>query len=338
MKTILVYFSDIHLTGDKPENEGAVIKAFCEDVKQQLFSMQYNDAYVLIGGDLVQTADKQESYQAFYNKILSKLITYGIQPEKIICVPGNHDCQRQWVIDNRENYAPVVNQKFTEDRFNNMINGQQGTVFLEKFGNYKNFVEQYLPNSCKNLIGFPIEINEEWSIYCLNSALTSFAGHDWKEYQQLKDDERRLNVDTRNLNDWVQKNSKKKILMMHHPLSFLSEWADDELTKLLRIEFDLLLTGHAHRQNILCNQVKGESYVWCQSPQLYTDKADKLGYCIIELEDDHVNRIIYREWFASRNCFKKGLDFTDGEDGIVEIINDKKRERPYSVNVRRTIP
>lgn len=208
-----------------------------------------------------------------------------------------------------------------------MINGQQGTVFLEKFGNYKNFVEQYLPNSCKNLIGFPIEINEEWSIYCLNSALTSFAGHDWKEYQQLKDDERRLNVDTRNLNDWVQKNSKKKILMMHHPLSFLSEWADDELTKLLRIEFDLLLTGHAHRQNILCNQVKGESYVWCQSPQLYTDKADKLGYCIIELEDDHVNRIIYREWFASRNCFKKGLDFTDGEDGIVEIINDKKKEK-----------
>ena len=157
--------------------------------------------------------------------------------------------------------------------------------------------------------------------------MTSFAGHDWKEYQQLKDDERRLNVDTRNLNDWVQKNSKKKILMMHHPLSFLSEWADDELTKLLRIEFDLLLTGHAHRQNILCNQVKGESYVWCQSPQLYTDKADKLGYCIIELEDDHVNRIIYREWFASRNCFKKGLDFTDGEDGIVEIINDKKKRK-----------
>lgn len=327
MKTILIYFSDIHLTGNKPENEGVVIKAFCEDVKKQLFSMQYNDAYVLIGGDLVQAADKQESYQTFYNNILSKLITYGISPEKIICVPGNHDCQRQWVIDNRECYAPIVNQNFTEDRFNNMLNGQQGNIFLEKFGNYKKFAEQYLPNSCNNLIGFPIEINEEWSIYCLNSALTSFAGHEWNEYQQLKDDERRLNVDTRNLNDWVQKNSKKKILMTHHPLSFLSDWADNELTKLLRTEFDLFLTGHTHRQNILCNQVQGESYVWCQSPQLYTDKADKLGYCIIELEDDHVNRIIYREWFPSRKCFKKGLDFTDGEDGIVEIINDKKEKK-----------
>lgn len=38
MKTILVYFSDIHLTGEKPENEGAVIKAFCEDVKWKIHS------------------------------------------------------------------------------------------------------------------------------------------------------------------------------------------------------------------------------------------------------------------------------------------------------------
>lgn len=324
MKTILLYFSDIHLTGNKPENEGAVIKAFCEDVKLQLTNLQYNDAYVLIGGDLVQAADDSKSYQSFYDKILSKLITYGIPTEKMICVPGNHDCQRQWIIDNRETYAPVVNQRYTEDRFDNMISGVQNSVFVEKFANYKQFVERHLPNSKHNLVGFPVEINEEWSLYCLNSALTSFAGYEWNEYPQLKDDERRLNVDTRNLNDWVQKNSKKKILMMHHPLPFLTEWADAELTKLLRTEFDLLLTGHTHRQNILCNQVKGETYVWCQSPQLYTDKADKLGYCIIELEDDHVGRVIYREWFESRNSFKRGLDFTDGEEGIVEVVNNSQ--------------
>lgn len=70
--------------------------------------------------------------------------------------------------------------------------------------------------------------------------------------------------------------------------------------------------------------MKGENYVWCQAPQLYTDKADKLGYCIIELENEHVTRVIYREWFSSRNSFKKGLDFTDGEDGIVEIENTKQ--------------
>lgn len=325
MKTLLVYFSDIHLTGKEPENEGAVINAFCEDIKRQLMSLQYKDVYVLIGGDLVQAADDAASYYAFHDKILSKLIAFGVEREKIICVPGNHDCQRKWIIDNRETYAPVVNQKFTESRFDDMINSPQGELFLEKFANYSQFVEQYLPNSRYNIVGYPIEINEEWSLYCLNSALTSFAGYEWNEYAHLKDDERRLNVDTRNLNDWVQKNTKRKILLMHHPLSFLTDWADDELTKLLRTEFDLLLTGHTHRQNVLCNQVKGESYVWCQAPQLYTDKTDKLGYCFIELENDYVDRIIYREWFPSRNTFKKGLDFTDGDEGVVEISNNNQR-------------
>lgn len=325
MKTLLVYFSDIHLTGDKPENEGTVIKAFCEDLKKQLLELKSGDVYVLIGGDLVQAADSAESYQDFYDKIISKLLSYGIQHEKIITVPGNHDCQRQWVIDNKEVYGPIVNQKFTEDRFDNLINGSQSALFTGKFENYNQFVEKNLANSRHNLIGYPVEVNDDWSLYCLNSAITSFAGYEWNEYPNLKDDERKLNVDTRKLNEWVQKNSKKKILMMHHPVSFLTEWADDELTRLLRTEFDLILTGHTHRQNILCNQVKGESYVWCQAPQLYTDKTDKLGYCLIELEDDNIDRIIYRQWFDSQRCFKKGLDFTSGDEGIVEISKTKQQ-------------
>ena len=324
MKTLLVYFSDIHLTGKKPENEGTVIKAFCEDLKKQLLELKSGDVYSLIGGDLVQAADSAENYQEFYDKIISKLLSYGIQREKIITVPGNHDCQRQWVIDNKEVYGPIVNQKFTEDRFDNLINGSQSALFTGKFENYNQFVEKNLANPRHNLIGYPVEINDDWSLYCLNSAITSFAGYEWNEYPDLKDDERRLNVDTRKLNEWVQKNSKKKILMMHHPVSFLTEWADDELTRLLRTEFDLILTGHTHRQNIFCNQVKGESYVWCQAPQLYTDKTDKLGYCLIELEDDNIDRIIYRQWFDSQRCFKKGLDFTSGDEGIVEISKTKQ--------------
>ena len=324
MKTLLFYFSDIHLTGDKPENEGAVIKAFCEDLKKQLISLPHTEAFVLIGGDLVQAADSIESYRNFYDKILSKIITLGIPRHNIFCVPGNHDAQRKWIIDNREMYAPIVNQHFTEERFNDLINGQQASIFTAKFGNYETFINSVFPNSRFNPIGYPIEINEEWSLYCINSALTSFAGYEWNQYPHLKDDARNLNIDTRRLNEWLQNNSKRKILMMHHPLSSLAEWADNELTKLIRTEFDLVLTGHVHQQNVLCNQIKGESYVWCQSPQLFTDKNDKLGYCIIELEKEHINRVIYREWFESQRCFKKGLDFADGDDGIVEIENERR--------------
>lgn len=325
MKTLLFYFSDIHLTGKQPENEGAVITAFCEDFKTQLLSLPHSEAFVLIGGDLVQAADDETNYKKFYEKILCKLIVYGIPQENIFCVPGNHDAQRQWVIDNRELYAPIISQKFTEGRFDDLINSNQATLFTEKFSNYESFVKNNIPNSRFNNVGYPIELNEEWSLYCLNSALTSFTGYKWEQYPQLEDDERKLNIDTRRLHEWLQGNTKKKILMMHHPYTFLNEWASDELSILLKKDFDLLLTGHVHKQNILCNQVEGESYVWCQAPQLFTDKSDKLGYCIIELEEDRINRVIYREWFGTRRCFKKGLDFTDGDDGIVEIENTKHK-------------
>ena len=324
MKTLLFYFSDIHLTGEKPENEGAVLSAFCDDFKHQLQSIPHDDAMVLIGGDLVHAADNTNEYTKFYDNVLKKLIAFGIEKNKIICVPGNHDAQRQWVIDNREVYAPLINQEYTEERFDNLINGEQNVLFTNKFSNFEEFVNTSIPNPRFNVIGYPVEINDEWSLYCLNSALTSFAGYEWSQFPQLKEDEHRLHIDSRRLNEWIQSNGKKKILMMHHPISYLSEWANNELSKLIKTKFDLLLTGHVHRQNVLCNQIKGESYVWCQAPQLFTDKNDKLGYCIIELYDDYVNRVIYREWFESRNCFKKGLDFTDGDDGIVEIESTRQ--------------
>ena len=178
MKSLIIYFSDVHLTGMKPENEGAVIAAFCEDVKQQLIKLKHGDVFVLIGGDLVQAADDMDSYQMFYDKILKRLIAFGIDKNKIFAVPGNHDCERQWIIDNRDVYAPVVDQNFTEDRFDDVINSSQGALFTEKFRNYSNFINHYLPNSRYNPIGYPVELNEEWSLYCLNSALTSFAGYE----------------------------------------------------------------------------------------------------------------------------------------------------------------
>ena len=58
-------------------------------------------------------------------------------------------------------------------------------------------------------------------------------------------------------------------------------------------------------------------------PQLYTDKTDKLGYCIIELKDNAVDKITYREWFSSRNSFRKGIDFTEDEDGDIKFDSHK---------------
>jgi predicted MPP superfamily phosphohydrolase len=323
MKITVFFISDIHLSDEKAENQGLVLDAFLEDFRKQKEQLNPEETYVLIGGDLVKDSDAEGIYQNFYERIVKPIMATGIKKRNIICVPGNHEAQRSWIKKNIVNYAPVVSQNFTEDKFDNYINQESGDFLLQKFLNYSNFMDHTMERDGFNLIGYPLELNDDWSVYCLNSALTSFTGVKDDDYPQLQKDDNRLNIDTRRLYEWVRNNKKKKILLMHHPFEFFSNWARVELNKIVKQNFDLVLTGHTHNQDLLCNNNGSESYIWCMAPQLFTDKKDTLGYSIIELNTEGVKRIIYREWNEKRNAFRPGVSFTEEEDGIVNTEQQK---------------
>ncbi len=323
MEAAIFFISDIHLSDEKAENQGLVLDAFQEDFKKQLSLLNPSDAYVLIGGDLVKDADKEGIYKSFLERIIKPIMAVGIKKNNIICVPGNHDVQRSWIKENIHVYAPVISQNFTEESFDDFVNENNDNLLLHKQFNYSIFMDQMMEREGFNLIGYPVELNDEWSVYCLNSALTSSAGVKDPEYPQLHIDNGRLNIDTRRLYAWVSNNKKKKILLMHHPIDYYSNWASSELRKIIKKSFDLVLTGHTHEQDFLCNNNGTESFVWCMAPQLFTDKKDILGYSIIELNDSGVEKVVYREWNERHHAFRPGLNFTEEEDGIVKINQQK---------------
>lgn len=325
MSIVIFFISDIHLSDVKAENEGLVIKAFQKDFEQQLKSLNPSEVFVLIGGDLVKDSDKEGIYDTFYEHIIKPFLSLGIKKKNIICVPGNHDVQRSWIKDNMAIYAPVASQSFTEESFNDLIGNEHSKVLLEKFRNFYIFMMANMEHNeynC-NLVGYSEELNSDWSVYCLNSSLTSFAGINDASYPTLKNDERHLNIDTRRLREWVEINKKKKILLMHHPMEYYTPWVNKELMKIIKSSFDLILSGHTHDQDLLCNNNGSDSYVWCKAPQLFTDKHETLGYSIIQLDNGGVDKIIYREWNARREAFRPGLSFTEEENGIVELNQQK---------------
>ena len=61
MKATLFFISDIHLSDVKAENEGLVIKAFLQDVEKQLKTLCPAEVFVVLGGDLVENADRRVS-------------------------------------------------------------------------------------------------------------------------------------------------------------------------------------------------------------------------------------------------------------------------------------
>lgn len=320
MKTLLLFISDIHITAAQAENEGLVINCFIKDIEKQLAAIPHEEVYVLIGGDLVQAADNAESYTCFNNLIVAPIVSLGIPLSHIFCVPGNHDVQRDWINKHKAIYAPMVSKGFNENTFNNLVeDDEQNSVLTDKFSHYTNFTKSILDISTYNPAGYSVEIGEDWSLYCLNSSLTSFGGIEDKDYLSLKDDKGKLYGYTRGLYDWAMHNQKNKILMMHHPFDFFHEDIATELKKIVKTRIELVLTGHTHDQDILCNNRKEDSFIWCMAPQLYTDKGDRLGYSIISINDNDIDKIIYREWFPKRNDFRAGLDFTEEEDGIVSF-------------------
>lgn len=309
----ILYFSDIHVGDGKPENQGIVLDEFIKDVKKQIQGVK-GEIYALIGGDLVFEADKAEQYQEFDKAIVTPLEELGIKRNHIVCVPGNHDGQQKKVAAKSLTYIPSVEKKYEEEQYNDLLDQDKTTT--DKFSNFSDYVNNQLKIVGYNETFYTFDLDENWTVCCLNTSLTSFSA-----YEKRKDQDY-LGIDTRSLQKWIIENhNKKKILLMHHPQSWLMEWASKAINTIIKKEFSLVLTGHTHDQDLLCNINGNDTYIHCQAPQLFTTKEDNtLGYCLININGIDITDIIYRQWSEKRSRFNPGSDFTEDESGIVRLI------------------
>ena len=65
----ILHISDIHYGWKKPEEDGVVLDAFFEDLKQTLSGNQLEN-YCIISGDLVHKGGNDHEYEGLYNGFL----------------------------------------------------------------------------------------------------------------------------------------------------------------------------------------------------------------------------------------------------------------------------
>ncbi|MCH5226659.1 MAG: metallophosphoesterase [Muribaculaceae bacterium] len=320
MKLLLLHISDIHVgTIEKTENEGLVLKKFVLDVEEQIGKFQYDRVFVLISGDLVFSSS-DESYKKFDELIVQPLMKIlNIERNHFIITPGNHDVVQSHIKDVEDSFLPIIANKYGEDKFNDVIRkeAQKGIIF-DKFKPFHRYLMENMAQKEYSLMTNQYSLNNIWSVHTVNSAVFSCGG-----YNKI-DDNGNLGIDTRGLYKLLQEDDHpKKILLMHHPEYFCLDWVKHELRKLYGNGYDIILTGHTHDQFTYCNE--DESYIHCEAPQLYTNKFDlTLGYSFIEIENDYINKIVYRQWQEKRNKFRPGSDFVEDEESN-GIINLKHR-------------
>lgn len=318
MKNLIIHLSDIHYDANgAPENQGKVLSAFVDDVVEQVSKREYDKCFIIISGDLVMAGDEKSNYTSFDTNIIRTIVMrLNLPRTQIIVAPGNHDLMRREVKSIKTTHHGLVSQKLDEKSFNDILesDGEKGNL-LGKFANYYSYVTQLLKMPLDECCEASVDLDDNWSVLVLNSALLSEGGLDgW-------DDEKYLAIHTRKIEQWVQQHKdKRKMLVCHHPAAWLQDWARIEFEKACQHNFDIVLSGHVHEQKIYKVPSNVHETIYAYAPQLFTNKYDlTLGYSLINIDTDGVDTISYREWNSKREKFTYGLSFTDDDDNLGEL-------------------
>jgi len=321
MSIAIVHLSDIHYRRNWDENHGVVFRAFFQDLRKQVELLGAIDVYIVLSGDVVQAGHDSDSYHEIFSKFDAELISLNIPKSHRICVPGNHDVSTKQIELKRVDHEGVVSQGLDETSFND-YSENPSDVFKSKFAEYRAFESRFAEYIAlgTSLTGNGWEIADNVGVYCLNSAFFSSGGLEGSDGRKLKD-RGRLAVNTRALHSWNREcKAYCKILVMHHPLNWLTEWAQQEIRTLLDNDFALCLSGHAHNQLAFHSINKERSLVEVSAPPLFTTKADDLGYSIVSLSlTNEISGITYRQWTKKHHSFVPGVNFSGSEDGKVII-------------------
>jgi predicted MPP superfamily phosphohydrolase len=314
MKCAIAHIADIHYRREELEGASLILDALVTDLAKQKETLTDYDLYLAITGDVVFAGNDVESYLSFGEKINRRLSDIGLARDHLMIVPGNHDIDQAIVKKDFENYRATMNSNSESERkFNDFI--EDTNYRDDKFDNYMLFEADFAQYGIDySVTGKGWVLNSDLGVYCLNTSLSSLG-----RTNHVVDEP--LAVFTRGLIDWCNTtNTSINVLLMHHPLSSLNKWSRSALKQVIETHFSLCLCGHAHEQDIFYNNISQKSLI-CSAPQVFTNREDLLGYAIVLIEYNSVDKIIYREY--AKGQFLNGQRFSENSQGVVNIQSDR---------------
>lgn len=325
MNIAIIHLADLHYSERWIEDQGVVLDVFFKDLGQHVEKLDGSNVYLAFSGDVVQAGANSDLYDKFIQYFDSKLNSLKIPKNRRICVPGNHDISIEQISSKRVEHEGVVSQNLDECEFNDYVSNPTN-VFTDKFSQYSAFEPKFAEHGSlgSTVTGAGREIVNNIGVYCLNTVLCCSGGLKDKDGQRIVD-KRRLAIDTRSLQAWnINCKAQCKILIMHHPIDWLTEWAQRELKTILRKDFNLCLSGHSHDQSVFHSISDGSHLIECSAPPLFAKKTGDLGYSIITVSPDKgVIDIAYRQW-TKHKSFVAGVSFSNTDSGKVIILKQEE--------------
>jgi len=330
----IIHVSDLHLRAGWHEEQGLILRAFFDDLNNQ--DIKYDRDFFVFSGDLLQSGSSETFAQEFEREFASRLDKLVAKKNRIFC-PGNHDIDRDHVEKHLVQLLPIAERMDAETLFNtNISQDPLRSIIRPKFDPILKFAPKIfgitLPPD--DFEGHGYSLTDKFSIYVLNSALYSFGGAEDEHGSEI-DDEKKLRVETRKLYRWLENDTAPfRALVMHHPFSWLVNWAREEIAKVCRQSFDLVLQGHEHEPDSHTRTRGRQSLIIANAPALHTLKAEKdLGYAIIAVDvPTRSVDIHYRQWTAKDGTFVTGSTMSGTDDGTLRYTLGRDIAVPKTID------
>ena len=335
MKQTFLHLSDLHYRPGWPEAMDRVWHAFCADLSSQI--SHYDNPYLVFSGDLVFAGGMEDQYSAFAANIVPALHEH-FPRDRIICVPGNHDVSQGDLRPLATLQKGALDALTSETIFNDNIPQLSEVFFRPKLRNYITAEADFSKFGCCQTVlgGMGWELDDGVGVYCLNTPLCSYAHLPDAQGTPISD-ENKLMIDTRVLQQWLQETtSSVRILVMHHPIDWLTPWARSELDTVIANDFSLVFSGHVHQATATFSSRGDNGVVAVSAPPLFTRKSDLLGYSFVTLDTETLGvEVQYRQW-TKGHTFVTGTALANTDDGVVSF--PPWRRPPISIATTKSKP
>lgn len=243
----ILHLSDIHLgTSDQAKNYFAQLAT---DLTQNLKVKQLN--YLVLSGDIANYSTVEEYDAAF--ELVDKLVNrYGLNPDKVITVPGNHDLN--WDLS-EEAYDFVPKRKLPKSLSKEQyIDAGGAGALIRDEERYQQRFKHFSDRFYKKVYGkpYPLEYDQQAILHpCPDDKILFLAlnscwelDHHYKDRASIKSGAIAHAVEqilTGNYDDWL------KIAVWHHPVTSAESMKNaDFLEQLAANGFQVAMHGHIH--------------------------------------------------------------------------------------------
>lgn len=338
MKSLnILHISDAHIEMATKEEVSDIVEKMINDALKVQKEQDIKIDLVCFTGDLIQRGDKaidDENQLGLAEEILINPIVngLGLEKDKFITVPGNHEIDVKKIVKATEKGLLVDSLEEINDNVSDM-----NETYLARLGYFYEWIGNYYSDVIKEKIGYAFlrEMDgKKVGVACIDSA--------WRSSGKGGCEKGIMYVGEKQINDLYKhiKDADIKICLMHHPIDWLSDYEsriiERELTK-----FDIVLRGHVHENDNkeVCRQ--SMKTIYSTAGKLYPldyalgRKVDGYnGYSILNIDfNNNICNIYLRTYYAKdRNDFDSAINLV--KNGQVSYpLSDNIAEKQMEFNI-----